>query len=124
MFGDMFSTNRLIVFQKNILNLGVYLISLCKYFYEQQSQEESILHHIYRDEQAVIKEQVKDTTTIYQCKHCLTIYDQAFGDESNDILPGTAFADLNESYECPVCNAPKEDFRLLEMGSGLYAQSL
>ncbi len=28
LFGDMFYTNRLIVFEKNILNLGVYLISL------------------------------------------------------------------------------------------------
>src|SRR5687768_15695371 len=118
------NSKEVLLFRKDIEkeNLGVYLISLCKYFYEQQSQEESILHHIYRDEQAVIKEQVKDTPIIYQCKHCLTIYDQAFGDESNDILPGTAFADLNESYECPVCNAPKEDFRLLEKGSTLYAQ--
>jgi NADH-quinone oxidoreductase subunit N len=28
LFGDMFYTTELIVFQKNILNLGVYLISL------------------------------------------------------------------------------------------------
>ncbi len=111
------------LFRKDIEkeNLGVYLVSLCKYFYEQQSQGESILHHIYRDEQIIAKAEAKDTATIYQCQHCLTIYDQTFGD-GNDIPPGTAFADLNESYECPVCNAPKEDFRLLEKGSTLYAQ--
>ena len=118
------NSKEVILFRKDIEkeNLGVYLISLCKYFYEQQNQDQSILHHIYRDEQAVINEQVKDITAIYQCHHCLTIYDQTFGDESNDIAPGTAFSELNESYECPVCNGPKEDFRLLEKGSTLYAQ--
>ena len=103
-------------------NLGIYLISLCKYFYEQLNQEASILHHIYRDDQAVIKEQVKDATTIYQCQHCLTIYDEAFGDESNNIPAHISFLELDNLYECSVCNAPKEDFKLLEKGSTLYAQ--
>ena len=118
------NSKEVLLFRKDIEkeNLGVYLVSLCKYFYEQQSQEDSILHHIYRDEQAVIQEQVKDTTTIYQCKHCLTVYDGVFGDESNNVPPNTSFEELTNTYECPVCNAPKEDFKLLEKGSTLYAQ--
>lgn len=118
------NSKEVVLFRKDVEkeNLGVYLVSLCKYFYEQQNQEDSILHHIYRDEQAVIKEQEKNFGIIYQCQHCLTIYDEVFGDENNTIPAGTAFADLNESYECPVCNAPKEDFKLLEKGSTLYAQ--
>ena len=118
------NSKEVLLFRKDVEkeNLGVYLVSLCKYFYEQQSQEDSILHHIYRDEQAVIKEQVKDIPTIYECKHCRTIYDEAFGDETMNIPPNTSFEELTNTYECPVCNAPKEDFRLLEKGSTLYAQ--
>lgn len=118
------NSKEVLLFRKDIEkeNLGVYLVSLCKYFYEQQSQEDNILHHIYRDEEIIAKAEAKDSATIYQCQHCLTIYDETFGDESNEIPPGMGFADLNESYECPVCNAPKVDFRLLEKGSTLYAQ--
>ena len=65
---------------------------------------------------------MKHAPTIYECQHCLTIYDEAFGDESNNIPPNTSFQELTDTYECPVCNAPKEDFRLLEKGSTLYAQ--
>ena len=118
------NSKEVLLFRKDVEkeNLGVYLVSLCKYFYEQQSQEDSILHHIYRDEQAVMKKDLKDTPAIYKCKHCLTIYDEVFGDESSYIPPNTSFEKLTNAYECPVCNAPKEDFRLLEKGSTLYAQ--
>ena len=118
------NSKEVLLFRKDVEkeNLGVYLVSLCKYFYEQQNQDDSILHHIYRDEQAVRKEQVRDTPAIYSCKHCLTIYDGVFGDENNNIPPNTSFEELANTYECPVCNAPKEDFRLLEKGSTLYAQ--
>lgn len=114
----------LILFRKDIEkeNLGVYLVSLCKYYYEQQNQEGSILHHIYRDEPALTNNEITEATILHQCPHCLTVYDQNFGDDTVDIKGSTAFADLPETYQCPVCEAPKEDFKLMEKGSTLYAQ--
>ncbi|CCH02321.1 Rubredoxin-type Fe(Cys)4 protein [Fibrella aestuarina BUZ 2] len=44
---------------------------------------------------------------VHQCPHCLTVYDAAYGDGLNDIPPGTAFADLPDTYACPTCDAPK-----------------
>ena len=113
-----------ILFRKDIEkeNLGVYLVSLCKYYYEHQNTDNTLLHHIYRDEQPLTNNEVKDASTIYQCRHCLTVYDENFGDESNGIAINTSFAALPETYECPTCNAPKEDFKLIEKGSTLYAQ--
>jgi rubredoxin len=49
-------------------------------------------------------------TKVFQCKHCLTIYDEDFGDEINGIMPGTLFSDISGNYECATCNAPKDDF--------------
>jgi rubredoxin len=119
------NSKEVILFRKDIEkeNLGVYLVSICKYFYEQQDQQDSILHHIYRDEEQVTKEESKKTTVVYQCKHCFSIYDEEYGDEANNIPPQMLFSDLKESYECPVCSAPKEDFTPIEKGSTLYAQT-
>ena len=64
---------------------------------------------------AVAIEAVEKTTTIslneqYQCPHCLTIYDENYGDEWAEIVPGVPFADLPEKYLCPTCDAPKSEF--------------
>jgi len=45
-----------------------------------------------------------------QCKHCLTVYDAKTGEPDNDIAAGTSFESLPESYSCPVCEGPKNDF--------------
>lgn len=49
-------------------------------------------------------------TERYQCKHCLTIYDEQYGDEAADVAPGTAFDSLPEDYICPTCEAKKQEF--------------
>jgi len=46
----------------------------------------------------------------YVCTICGYVYDPAEGDSDNDIAAGTAFEDLPDDYECPVCGAGKEDF--------------
>jgi rubredoxin len=46
----------------------------------------------------------------YQCIPCGYIYDPAEGDEDGGIAPGTAFEDLPDDWQCPVCSAGKEDF--------------
>ena len=57
-------------------------------------------------------EVLKETTEleVYQCKDCLTIYDEAFGDVTKNIAPKTIFTELPESYECSLCEAPKSSF--------------
>jgi len=95
-------------------DLGTYLISLCKYFYEVQSKEEWILHEAYRHEPLNKNKELKPAAVTYQCSHCFTMYDKAYGDELNDIPAGVEFKDLNENYECPTCNSPKQDFKVTE----------
>ncbi len=46
----------------------------------------------------------------YLCTPCGYIYDPELGDPDGDIDPGTAFEDLPDDWECPVCGVGKEDF--------------
>ena len=50
----------------------------------------------------------------YECGLCGYIYDPAVGDEENDVAPGTAFEDLPDDWECPLCGAGKEEFKPVE----------
>lgn len=47
---------------------------------------------------------------IYVCELCGYEYDPKNGDPDNGIDPGTDFEDLPETFECPLCAAPKENF--------------
>jgi rubredoxin len=44
---------------------------------------------------------------IYECGACGYKYDPEKGDPENGIEPGTAFEDLPEDWECPVCGMGK-----------------
>ncbi len=46
----------------------------------------------------------------YQCSICGYIYDPSQGDPANNIPPGTLFADIPDTWCCPLCGAPKEAF--------------
>lgn len=50
----------------------------------------------------------------YLCVVCGYIYDPAVGDEDSGIKPGTAFEDIPEDWECPVCGVGKDDFVVYE----------
>lgn len=50
---------------------------------------------------------------VNQCSECLTIYDSEIGDEKFSIESGTLFEDIKIEYECPVCEALKEKFKLV-----------
>ncbi len=50
---------------------------------------------------------------LYQCEHCLTVYDEEAGDEYNKIKPKTAFINLPDSFKCPTCDGKKSDFELI-----------
>lgn len=46
----------------------------------------------------------------YLCTACGYIYDEAIGDESNGIAPGTTFDSLPEDWVCPECGLGKDSF--------------
>lgn len=51
---------------------------------------------------------------IMECKICWTPYDPAEGDDTRQVLPGTAFTDLPEDWSCPGCTAPRAQFLVRE----------
>jgi len=50
----------------------------------------------------------------YECPVCGYVYDPVLGDRDSGVRPGTAFEDLPESWVCPICGAPKEQFKVKE----------
>ena len=46
----------------------------------------------------------------YVCGICGYTYDPAQGSPDDGVKPGTAFADLPDSWHCPLCGAGKDDF--------------
>jgi rubredoxin len=48
----------------------------------------------------------------YVCTICGYVYDPAQGDPDNGVAAGTAWADVPEDWECPICGASKDDFEL------------
>jgi rubredoxin len=90
-------------------NLVPYLVSLCKAFYEQQSERQQPLLAADPGERAVVVVN-QGHAEGYQCRHCLTLYDEQYGDREGNIAPGTPFDRLGADYVCPVCGGPKADF--------------
>jgi len=46
----------------------------------------------------------------FECTVCGYIYDPAEGDPTQNIEPGTAFADLPDDWVCPECGVGKDMF--------------
>ena len=47
---------------------------------------------------------------LYVCPACGYVYDPEIGDEDSGIPPGTAFEDIPDEWECPVCGVTKSGF--------------
>jgi flavin reductase (DIM6/NTAB) family NADH-FMN oxidoreductase RutF/rubredoxin len=58
------------------------------------------------------REEKKKGMGKYVCSVCGYIYDPEKGDPDSGIKPGTKFGDLPEDWVCPVCNAPKDAFKM------------
>lgn len=89
--------------------LSVNLMKLCGDFYAREIDNIPIGINYIPDE----TNSQPDKTIIYQCKNCLTRYDKEYGDCVKEIDKGVDFEDL-ANYTCPVCEASKEDFSLIE----------
>ena len=50
----------------------------------------------------------------YECGPCGHVYDPEIGDPDNGIELGTAFEDLPDDWECPVCGVGKDMFEKVE----------
>ncbi len=48
---------------------------------------------------------------VYQCKKCLTVYNEVYGDLTQNIPPNIPFKNLSEDYKCSLCDAPKSSFK-------------
>nr|WP_305777640.1 rubredoxin [Mucilaginibacter sp. PPCGB 2223] len=97
-----------VIFKRDILkqDISPNLIKLCDQFYELQNTEGS------KSKTSVIESETEGgEATVYQCKNCLTIYDEDYGDELNNIASGTRF-DAIPYYRCPTCDSPGHDFIL------------
>jgi len=87
-------------------NLPWYLTQLCDQFYEQQAASTlpaPVLEEMPTDTAAT------EPPRLHQCRHCLTVYDEALGDATQSIAQGTPWVALT-GYECPTCAAPMSDF--------------
>ncbi|WP_346238259.1 rubredoxin [Niabella insulamsoli] len=97
------------VFVSNItkMYLASELQDAILWFYKKQNEKG--LHVAPKAAQKPSKK-AEAVTALFQCKHCLTVYNSAYGDPENDIRPGTNFEQLPIGYGCPTCDAPKADY--------------
>jgi rubredoxin len=47
---------------------------------------------------------------VHRCTACLTVYEPALGDPRGGVPRETPFESLPESWECPVCGAPRSNY--------------
>jgi rubredoxin len=50
----------------------------------------------------------------WRCLVCSYVYDPAVGDPDNDVAPGTPFESIPDDWVCPLCNAGKDEFEMIE----------
>ena len=58
---------------------------------------------------------LKNPMKTYLCIVCGFIYDEAAGRPEDGFAPGTLWADVPESWECPDCGVAKADFEVVEV---------
>lgn len=51
----------------------------------------------------------------YMCVICGFIYEEEKGLPEENIVPGTRWEDIPESWTCPDCGASKDDFEMIEI---------
>ncbi len=60
------------------------------------------------------KEEKQTNVQKYQCVICGYIYIPTEGDPDSGIKPGTAFEDIPDNWQCPVCGVTKNDFKPID----------
>ena len=57
-----------------------------------------------------IKTKRRFTMDKYVCDICGYVYDPAEGDPDNGVAPGTPWAQVPDTWVCPLCGVKKEHF--------------
>lgn len=66
------------------------------------------------DDKAMTQENV--TVPVYRqfaCQACGYVYDEALGSPKDNLPAGTRFVQMNDTWQCPLCGAPKHEFEPL-----------
>ncbi len=79
------------------------LMELSQMYFDQLGTE-------IEDVKPILKKKEEVEVEVHQCKDCLTIYNPAYGDVTQDIPSGTTFEALSDDYVCSLCEAPKSRF--------------
>jgi len=101
------------VFLGEVVEAGVLSegdVMTYEYYHQVKKGTTPVTAPSYAATSVVSERKVKEPVR-YRCTVCGYIYDPETGDPENGIKAGTAFEDLPESWVCPVCGAPKEDFK-------------
>lgn len=88
------------------LELPTLLIELSKLYFEELGNSVLEISSTSTKKEEIVQE-------LHQCQNCLTIYNAAYGDESQGIAKDTLFEQLPQTYCCSLCEAPKKDFKLI-----------
>ncbi|SNR16291.1 rubredoxin domain-containing protein [Tenacibaculum jejuense] len=79
------------------------LMELSKLYFEQLGTEKE-------SNTAKSSKKTQEEEEIHQCEHCGTIYNDRYGDITQNIPSNTLFKDLPTTYVCSTCEAPKSSF--------------
>ena len=84
-------------------------------YYEKAYKEPSTFtaKPLQIEKDKVLKDKVVNET-VHQCDCCGTVYFSEIGDMDRDIIPGTSFKLLPETYTCSLCDAPKQSFKPID----------
>lgn len=93
--------------KRNLPNILSYVAGL---YYKGLTQDIAAEDASVKESVAYESEVSEKKKEVYQCAHCLSIYDPAFGDPFHAVVAGIPFADLPDNYSCSLCEAPKADF--------------
>jgi rubredoxin len=109
-------TRELLLYRKDLEKemLFPYVVSLCKEFYQLQSQDRELLSEDGRGMMPGQSSGVGVREEVWQCPDCLTQYHADYGDPGSGVAAGTSWGALGEDYVCPVCGTSWEEFRLVE----------
>ncbi|KAA5822343.1 rubredoxin [Algibacter amylolyticus] len=80
------------------------LMELSQLYFEQLGSERE-----EEDQNLTIQETIEEE--VHQCSDCMTIYDETYGDLTQNIPAKTPFDSLPNTYECSLCEAPKSNFK-------------
>ncbi len=96
------------------LELPGLLMELSKQYFQELGK---ICHDAEKQNEKTLESAPIIEKEVFQCMDCLTLYDQNYGDPSQNIPEKTAFEHLPDTYRCCLCEAPKSNFKPAKLPS-------